>query len=162
MATLTNCLIALNGIEGPEWYQAGDSLIKPCYVVMEDDADEVKICSTSGKPLGVAALDGDHDLNTIYTIGVSVPVYLIGSKISIYVLHDGTAADVLTKGISVNASSNTAGAVMLKPAWAAKTTTYNLAVHVERADTDHYVVGRSLITLTITSGTAAFIPIILK
>ena len=53
-ATLRRIVIALNGYDGPEYYQAGDSSCKPGYVVMFDDNDEVKICTSTGQPIAHA------------------------------------------------------------------------------------------------------------
>ena len=83
-ATLRRMLIALNGYEGPEYYQAGDSSCKPGYVVMFDDADEVKICTSTGKPIGIVGCDADHDLMTVYAAGERMPVYPLGSGVDIY------------------------------------------------------------------------------
>ena len=127
MATLYRCLIALNGCKGPKYFQAGDSLIKPSYVVMEDDADEVKICSTSGRPIGVAGCPAYHDMNTVYTAGVRVPIYMLGTGVEIMVLHDGAAAASITKGEKVKRSGTTAGMVIDIPAYVAKSTTYSAA-----------------------------------
>ena len=75
MATLVRLLLSLNGVAGPDYFQAGDSLIKPGYVVERDDADEVKIATTSAAaPLGVAGTLSWLDINTVYTIGWRVPV----------------------------------------------------------------------------------------
>ena len=162
MATLYRCLLALNGMEGPEWYQAGDSSIKPSYLVMEDDADEVKICSTSGKPIGVAGCPSYHDLNTAFSVGERVPVWMLGSGVKIMVLHDGNSAEAVTKGAKLQSSSSTAGAVRLKPDYTSKDTTYAYTEFSERGDTDNFVIGRAAETVTITSGTAQFIACILE
>jgi hypothetical protein len=162
MATLYRCLIALNGSKGPKYYQAGDGVTKPSYLVMEDDADEVKVCSTSGKPIGVAGCPAYQDLNTVFTAGNRIPVYLLNTGVEIYVLHDGNSAESVIKGIKLQASSSTAGTVRIKPAYTAKTTTYNLAQFTERGDTDNFVIGRATETVTITSGTTQFIKALLE
>ena len=41
MATLLRLLLSLNGVTGPDYFQAGDASILPGYVVERDDADEV-------------------------------------------------------------------------------------------------------------------------
>jgi hypothetical protein len=162
MATLYRCLIALNGCQGPKYFQAGDSLIKPSYVVMEDDADEVKICSTSGLPIGIAGCPAYHDMNTVFTVGVRVPIYMLGSGVEIMVLHDGAAAASITKGEKVKRSGTTAGMVIDIPAYVAKSTTYAAGDFTEELDTDHFQIGRSTETKTITSGTAAFFKVLLE
>lgn len=163
MATLYRCLVALNGCKGPKYFQAGDSSIKPGYVVMEDDADEVKICSTSGTPIGVAGCPAYHDLNTVYTAGERVPVYMLGSGVEIYVLHDGNSADTIEKGMQLQSSDNTAGMVDAKPDWTTKdTTTYSTTEFTERGDTSNFVIGRASARYTITSGTTQYIKCLLR
>lgn len=162
MATLYRCLIALNGSKGPKYFQAGDSLIKPSYMVMEDDADEVKICSTSGKPIGVAGCPAYQDLNTVFTAGVRVPIYMLGSGIEVFVLHDGNTGESVKKGDKLQSSDNTAGNVLLQPSYTAKTTTYTLGQFTQRGDTDNFVIGRATETVSITSGTAQFIKALLE
>lgn len=66
------------------WWLAGDALMKCGYVIADhatNDA-EVIICSTSGVPFGVAALQADVDIDTLLTDGT---VY------GFYALHSGTA-----------------------------------------------------------------------
>jgi len=162
MATLYRCLVALNGCQGPKYFQAGAATIYPSYVVMEDDADEVKICSTTGKPIGVSGCPAYQDLNTAFASGVRVPVYMLGSGVEIYVLHDGSSAEAVTKGMKLQTSSSDAGMIRIKPIYTAKTTTYNLAQFSERGDTDNFVIGRATQTVTITSGTAEFIKCLLE
>lgn len=155
MATLTRCLIAANGMEGPEWFQAGDSLIKPGYVVVRDDNDEVKISpATIEQPLGVAGCTSYHDLNTVYnadSTGERVPVWLCGSGVDIYVLHDDdTGATTLTRPSYFCQDDANAGCVML---WA-----YTDAAVA--TDTLAYVVGKLIGADVVISGdTPTFIKI---
>ena len=163
MASLNRCLVALNGCKGPKYFQAGDGNIKPGYVVMEDDADEVKICSTSGHPIGVAGCPAYHDLNTTFVAGERVPIYMLGSGVEIYVLHDGNSAESVTKGAKAQTSSSTAGATRLKPDYTVKdTTTYSATEFTERGDTENFVIGRYSETYSITSGTSKFLKCILE
>jgi len=89
-ATLYRLVIALNGYDGPEYFQAGDGLLKPGMICMFDDADEVKICTSTGAPLGVVGCDAYHDLGTVYAIGERVPVYPLGCGVDIYVIAKAT------------------------------------------------------------------------
>lgn len=155
MATLYKCLIATQGAT-PQYFQAGDSLIKPSYVVMEDDNDEVKICATSGHPFGVAGCPAYHDMNTVYTVGVRVRVWLLGSGVEIMLLHDANTGESITKGMNLIASTGTAGHVRIQIDYVTKTTTYNLTEHTEGGDTSRFVVGYALETVTVTSGTTEF------
>lgn len=158
----TRVLVALNAVSSSKWYQAGGSLIKPGYVVTEDDADEVKICGTSDKPLGVAGCPAYHDLNTVYTAGVRVPVFLINSGVEIFVCCDGTTGEAITKGTLLMRSANTAGHVQLSTVWAAPdTTTYAATDFTEDMMTDHFIVGTSAETYTVISGTIYWIPCLL-
>lgn len=160
MATLNRCLIALNGVQGPKWYQAGDGSTKPSYLVMEDDADEVKVCSTSGTPIGVAAARGDQDLNTVYTSGERIPVYWKGSGVEIMVLWDGVAPISLKKYESqLERSATTAGSVTIRASYSIPTSTTAVAgaSWAETEYRDTYVIGRAGQTLTLTSGTTKYI-----
>lgn len=151
MATLIKCVIAYNGIEGPSWWQAGDSLIKPSYVVVRDDADEVKIAAaSSAAPFGVAGCPTWHDLNTVYTAGDSVPVWEKGCGVEIYVLHDDdTGATTLIRGQLFQVDDANAGCVML---WA-----YTDAAVA--TDTISGVIGMLTRDVTITGDVATFIPL---
>ena len=152
MATLVRCLIAANGVEGPEWFRAGDSLIKPSYVVASDaDQGECKIAPTDEpEPLGVAGCPEYHDLNTVYTIGWKVPVWLCGSGVDIMVLHDDdTGAATLTRKQKFIVDDANAGCVML---WA-----YTDAAVA--TDTMSGLVGALLKDVTISGDTPTFIPL---
>jgi hypothetical protein len=155
MATLTRLLLALHGLEGPEWFQAGDSLIKPGYVVVRDDHDEVKISPTTPEqPLGVAGCTSYHDLNTVYNAGADgerVPVWLCGSGVDIYVLHDDdTGATTLVRPSYFWQDDANAGAVRL---WAYTDAAIG-------TDTLAYVVGKLIGGDVVISGdTPTFIKI---
>jgi len=154
MATLVRLLLALNGVAGPSYFQAGDSSIKPGYVVERDDADEVKIATTSAaNPLGVAGTLSWLDINTVYTAGWRVPVWLCGSGVHLYVLHDDdTGATTLLAGQKFIPDDANAGAVML---WA-----YTDAAVA--TDTMSGLVGRLLYDVTISGDTPTFIPLSLS
>ncbi|MCP4651707.1 MAG: hypothetical protein GY853_16720 [PVC group bacterium] len=151
MATLERCVIAYNGIAGPTWYQAGDSLIKPSYVVSRDDADEVKIApADEPAPLGVAGCPTWHDLNTVFTAGDSVPVWEKGSGVEIFVLHDDdTGATTLIRGQLYQVDDANAGCVML---WA-----YTDAAVA--TDSISGVIGMLTKDVTISGDTPTFIPL---
>jgi hypothetical protein len=102
-----------NGCEGPDWYQAGDSSIYPAYAVMEDDADEVKVCATNGAPIGIAGCQSYHDLNTAFTAGKRLPVWRIGCGATVWSTLDGNATETLDKGALLLRSANTAGTLDL-------------------------------------------------
>jgi len=151
MATLIRLLIALNGVKGPTFKQAGDSSIKPGYVVERDDSDEVKISTTScAAPFGVAGTVSYLDMNTVYTAGWSVPVWLCGSGVELYVLHDDdTGATTLVAGQKYICDDANAGCVML---WA-------YTDSAVATDTMSGFVGRLLDDVTISGDTATFIPL---
>lgn len=167
MATLYRLLIALNGMEGPAYYQAGDGNMKAGYLCMEDDADEVKIWdSTSGDPreiVGVVGAKADQDLNTAYSAGERIPVWLIGSGVELYILHDGNSAETIKKGLPIMASTSEDGKVRLKPDYTTKdTTTYFGTQFSETADTENQTIGWATERVTITSGTDKYIKVLLK
>jgi len=156
MATLYKCLLATQGAT-PQYFQAGDAVIYPSYVVMEDTNEEVKVCATSGHPFGVAGCPAYQDMNTAYGIGTRVRVWLLGSGVEIMLLHDGNSGEAVIKGINLIVSTSVAGNVRIQIDYVSKTTTYNLTEHTEGGDTSRFVVGYALETVTITSGTTEFI-----
>lgn len=158
-STLRRMVIALNGYAGPEYYQAGAATIKPGMIVMEDDADEVKICTSTGEPIGVAGCDADHDLGTAYAAGERVPVYPLGCGVDIYVLSgDNTTIDV-NKGVIIETADLTtyAGCAKVQPAYVAHTTASGDATG--RTLTSRFWVGRALETADITSAVQRYIPV---
>lgn len=160
MAELYRLLLALNGIEGPDFYQAGDALIQPGFVVSRDDPDEVKICPTSGtRPFGIAGATTYQDLNTVITIGHRVAVWLCGSGVDVMVLHDDdTGAATLARPSYLVPDDANAGAVMLR-VYATKSGTYDSAEFTELHDTAMYTVGKLIEDVTITGDVPTYIKI---
>lgn len=164
-ATLLNrVIIALNGHAGPEFFQAGDSLCKPGMVVMEDDSDEVKVCTTTGKPIGVVGCDADHDLNTVYTVGERIPIWMLGCGVDIYVRFQFATTITLAKGViaeSQGGDTTMKGSAMTKTAFVAHTTESTDATG--RILTAMFWIGRiqaagSILT-AVASATGAFVPV---
>ena len=164
-ATLTSRLIiALNGSDGPEYFQAGDAVCKPGYIVMESDADEVALCTTTGTPFGVVGCDADHDLNTVYAEGERMPVWVLGSGVDLYVCVRFATTITLTKGTVIEtqgADTTMLGCGMTKTAYVAHTTDSGDATG--RVLSSMFWIGRSLSTGTIVtavaSATGAFAPV---
>jgi hypothetical protein len=160
MATLKRALVALNGQEGPEYAEAEDGSIKPCYLVSTGDSTTTKIRAnpTDGKPIGVADCADDHDLNTAYTAGDSVPYWKLGSGVTIYVLYDdGSNSETFYQNQTFISSNNTAGAAEL---WSrtSKSSSYDATEFTERSDTPlNYKVGKPAWEQTITA--SAFVAI---
>ncbi len=155
-------IIAYNGYEGPEYYQAGDSSMKPGYIVMEDDADEVKICTATGKPIGVVGCDADHDLATAYTAGERIPIYPLGCGVDIYVACiDATTITVVKGGVIDTADDTTLqGRGRIQDAFTALTTTHTHAVTGERMwGAPAFWVGKALATGSITSAVNRYVPV---
>ena len=151
MATLVRLLLALNGIKGPRFYQAGDSTLQPGYVAERDDADEVKVATTSNQiPFGVCGATSYMDLNTAVTAGRRIPIWLCGSGVEIMVLHDDDAgATTLIRGHLFMTDDANAGCVEL---WSYTDST-------ERLDTLSGIVGRLLEDVVISGDTPTFIPL---
>lgn len=143
MATLYKLLLALNGIQGPEYFQAGDSTAKPGHVLERDDSDEVKIATTSMViPFGICGATSYMDLNTAVTAGRRIPVWLCGSGVDINVLHDDdTGATTLVRGWSFVVDDANAGCLMI---WSNETSG---------------LVGRLIEDVTISGDTPTFIPL---
>ncbi|KKN42540.1 hypothetical protein LCGC14_0712260 [marine sediment metagenome] len=154
MATLYRVLLALNGIKGPAYYQAGDSTLQPGYVATRDDSDEVKVATASDAiPLGVCGATSYMDLNTAVTAGRRIPIWLCGSGVEVMVLHDDdTGAATLIRGQKYIPDDANAGAVML---WA-----YTDAAVA--TDTMSGFVGRLTEDVTISGDTPTFIPLLLS
>ena len=155
MATLTRLLLSVGGVEGPEWFRAGDALIYPGYVVSADaDQGECKIAPTDEpEPTGVAGCPTYQDLNTAYTLGWRVPVWLCGSGVHIMVLHDDdTGATTLTRNQKFIVDDANAGCVML---WAYTDTAV-------ATDTMSGLVGQLLQDVVISGDTPTFIPLALS
>jgi len=151
MATLYRVLLALNGIKGPTFKQAGDSTLQPGYVATRDDSDEVKVATASdARPYGVCGATSYMDLNTAVTAGRRIPIWLCGSGVDIMVLHDDdTGATTLIAGTKFIPDDANAGAVML---WAYTDTAV-------ATDTMSGLVGRLLEDVTISGDTPTFIPL---
>lgn len=149
MATLVRCLISLNGKKSPKWYQAGDSNIYPSYVVETDDADEVTINGAT-PPIGIAGCPTYKDLNTAYTAGERLPVWMRGCGVSIYVLFDDdTGATTLNRGIKLCVDDANDGCVQ---AWGYVDSIQTLD------DTLRYVIGTLEEEVTISGDTPTFVP----
>lgn len=160
-STLYRLVIALNGYDGPEYYQAGDSLMKPGYVCMEDDADEVKICTSTGKPLGIIGCDADHDLGTVYTVGERIPVYPLGCGVDLYVACvDATTITVVKSSIMDTADDTTlVGHARVKDAFIAITTTIAANMGTERNVGSGFWIGKAQEAGSITSAVVRYVPV---
>lgn len=91
-----------------KWFQTGTADIKAGYVVAEDDADEVKICPTSGIPAGVSGALPWIDLDTLFSAGISIPVFPIGLGALLMIGHDATV-EAIAKGELCITSATVAG-----------------------------------------------------
>lgn len=152
-------VIAKNGVEGPEYFQAGIGTLKPGMVVMEDDADEVTICTSTGMPIGIVGCDADHDLSTVYAIGERIPIWLLGSGVDIYVLHEDHDTKTILRGSIIESSDDTTntGKCKMKEAYVAVTTA--TADATGRSYTSLFWIGRSLGDGTATSAIPQYIPV---
>lgn len=160
--TLRRMLIALNGNDGPDYYQAGAATIYPGHIVMYDDEDEVKICTSTGVPIGIAGCDADHDLMTAYASGDRVPVWLLGSGVDIYVKCTGDAASfAFERGTIVVTGNDTSlvGECMPKDSFIVATTTFNATAVTERNISAIFWIGRCLEAGSVTTNVTAYIPV---
>jgi len=149
MATLEKCLEALNGQSGPRWGNAEDSLIKPSYLVQQGTAiDQIKINAVNTSAIGVADCDDDHDLNTVYTAGESVPYWELGSGVDIYVLFDdGTNNVTIERGWLISPSTSDVGCAMR----------FAYTDGAMLTDTMYRVIGKPLRKIVISGDTPTFI-----
>ncbi len=161
-STLRRMVIALNGYTGPEYFQAGDSLCYPGYVVMHDDSDEVKICTTTGKPIGIVGCDADHDLATVYTSGERIPVYPLGCGVDIYVASRDTTTVTVEKGSIMDTQDGDTtmiGKIKVKDAFIEVTTTIAANMGTERNLGTAFWVGHAIDAGAITSAISRYIPV---
>lgn len=158
-ATLRRIVIALNGYDGPEYYQAGDSSCKPGYVVMFDDNDEVKICTSAGQPIGIVGCDADHDLMTVYAAGERMPVYPLGCGVDIYVACVDATTIVVENGDFMDTADDTTliGHARVRDDVTVSTTTEY--VHTLRNTLLYFLLGRALESGSITSAVVRYVPI---
>lgn len=160
-ALTSRVLIAANGVDGPDYYQAGDSNLKPGMVCMEDDADEVKICTSTGVPLGIVGCDADHDLGTVYSAGERIPVWKLGSGVDIYVLCADNTTITVTKSSVIETADLTTykGKGKVIETFVAGSTTWAASVVSVRNATARLWIGRALETGSITSGVSRYVPV---
>jgi len=120
-STLNHVLIAANGCEGPKWFQAGAAGIYIGYLVMYDDADEVKVATTSAaKLIGVAGCPSYQDSTDDFDAGTRVPVWIKGCGAEVWVTHDGTTGNstlAVEVGDTLTFSNSTAGLVEVDAAY---------------------------------------------
>ena len=160
-STLRRMIIALNGYDGPEYYQAGDSSMKPGYVCMEDDADEVKICTSTGKPLGIVGCDADHDLGTVYAAGERIPVYPLGCGVDIYVACVDATTITVTKSSIMDTADDTTliGHAKVKDAHVQMTTGTIGSGGDERNMSSAFWIGKAQEAGSITSAVVRYVPV---
>jgi len=94
------------------WWNAGDALHQCGYVVADhatEDA-EVIVCSTSGIPYGVGALQADVDIDTAFTDGVMYEYYCLHAGTVLRIPNDEDDLAAL-KGAAFIRSDAVAGMV---------------------------------------------------
>ena len=149
VTSLIRCEIALNGLSGPEWYQTGAATIKPSYVVMESDIDEVVICTANLQPIGIAGSISYLDLNTAYADTIMIPVWMRGCGVAIYVAFDNdTSGATYVRGSLLSSDDANSGCVMVY-AYADTTGQYT--------DTLSMVIGTMMDEVTTTADALVYI-----
>ena len=149
VTTLIRCVIALNGLKGPEWFKTGDATIKPSYVVMEDDIDEVTICTADAPPIGIAGEISYLDLMTAYADGIMIPVWMRGCGVSIYVAFDNdTGAATYTRGGILVSDDANSGCVMI----------FAYGDADEDTDSPNNMIGILMMEVTTTADALVYVP----
>lgn len=114
-STLTHQILYKEGHTGPDWYrtaantvfpgasvQVGTTLTKDCKLTVDD-----------GVFLGIAGLLPDHDIDTAYATGVSIPVYTKGSGAVVWAMFktniDAVASQPLVHGATAKTGMVTPG-----------------------------------------------------
>ena len=156
--TLRRLVIALNGVDGPEYFQAGDSSLKPGMVCMYDDEDEVIICTTTGQPIGIVGCDADHDLSTVYTAGERIPVWMLGSGVDIYVMFVDATTITVERGDFIDTADDTTdtGCARVKDDYVVITTS---GVETARNNTIFFFIGRALMAGSVSSNVTRYVPV---
>lgn len=158
----TRIIIAYNGCKGPEYFQAGDALMKPGMAVMHDDDDEVKICNSTDKPYGIVGCDSDHDLSTVYALGSRIPIWKLGCGVDIYVLCEDHATITVEKHDIIETSDDTTnhGKGKVKEDFIiASTTNYLTDAASERNLTIGFYIGRAKASGSVTATVARYVPV---
>lgn len=162
--TLRRMVIAKNGVEGAEYFKAGDALMKPGMVCTHDsDTAEVKKCITTTKPFGIVGCDADHDLGTVYAENERIPVWVLGCGVDLYVLcgkGSAVATYTITKGTIIDTQDDTTQTGYGKPktAFVAITTATNDSTG--RGYTTLFWIGTALEGGTIsTTNAALYVPV---
>lgn len=160
-STLRRLVIALNGCTGPRYFQCGTTGILPGTVVMEDDADEVTDCTSTGYPIGVAGCDAHHDLATAYTAGDRMPVWMLGSGVDLYVRAEDATTITLVWGAIMDTADDTSnnGSIKVKDDYIAVTTSIAASMGTERNLGSRFWVGRALGDGSVTSAVKRFVPV---
>lgn len=155
----SRAVIALNGHEGPEYFQAGDSSMYPCTVVMYDDEDEVKVCTSTGQPIGIVGCDADHDLGTVYAAGERIPIWMLGSGVDIYVKCKDATTITVERGDFMDTADDTTliGMARVRDDEIVSITTEY--VGTLRNTGQFFLIGRALSAGSITSAVARYVPI---
>jgi len=156
---LSSVRIALNGVTGPKFFQAGDSSIYPGYVVCKEDPDEVKIMPIDTlQAAGVAGLTSYQDNTAVYAAGKRVPVWLCGCGVEVWVTHDAAASATVDIGHYIAFSLTTAGLVVdtFDP-WGIVS-----AAGAQIAQGGRWAIGRCTRAISITSATKQNLRMILN
>lgn len=109
-ATANDCYVG--GSFYMMWWLAGDSSMQTGFVIADhatNDA-EVIICSTSGIPFGVAALQSTVDVDTAFTDAILYSFYALHSG-TVFRLGKDTTAQVIKLGDSMRRSAAVAGLI---------------------------------------------------
>lgn len=127
------------------WFQAGDGTMKPGYICIDDDADEVKIATASAAtiPFGVVGTKPTLDIDTAHASGLDIPVFILGGASIVHVGHDAST-EAAAKGQQFRLSTETAATVESR-GYTAKAATYAAANFTQNLDTNFAVIGRSVV-----------------
>ena len=141
VTTLIRCVIALNGLTGPEWFKTGDATIKPSY--------EVTICTADAPPIGIAGSISYLDLMTAYADGIMIPVWMRGCGVSIYVAFDNdTGAATYTRGGILVSDDANSGCVMI----------FAYGDADEDTDSPNNMIGILMMEVTTTADALVYVP----
>jgi len=117
---------------------------------MEDDIDEVTICTANLQGIGIAGEISYLDLMTAYADGIMIPVWMRGCGVAIYVAFDNdTAGATYVRGSLLASDDANSGCVMVY-AYADTTGQYT--------DTLSMVIGTLMHEVTTTADALVYIP----
>ena len=117
LSTVTRQVLYKHGHIGPDTYRTGAAGVFPGYAVITGGTG-TKTCvvtADNAVTLGIAGLLPNHDIDTAYASGVSIPVYTVNSGAIVwgmFVQTDDAGADAVSGQPLIHDGTTTPGFIM--------------------------------------------------